>query len=804
MFIYIKSHNGNFGIQNLNENNTVRDLKEEIKKKLKMNIPIKKMRLRNSRGKTLKDELSLIDSEVYDNTTLILDANIGAFGEMNQPQIDGKDFDINEFVYDTIDTGDIVFVSWGNAIANPYIMNEYKSKKYPKHHNVFRQQLPIPLLEYAVNINKNINMYSIDRGFKNITEYDIRTILNKLTKPINISEIQLYSINTCELLHELGIDCVYTDSVINYYFIPNIYGYCSSTTNPDINKCLIELKNNLDNLGVEYYIYEKPLDISTMITNNNNIGNNIKDWFQMDNKNKKGGGINPGRVITGENLNENVGRLIRLIDTQGYSDRSPYQIRDLTKTKYIQEFSGYEEGFRFGILLEQDEPDNEYVLRRILPELESFETYAKVKYKSGFYYFLIPKTFQDIRDHGVFPYYLELANVGLPPYDFNPELPNTSIFSQLEPDRNHIFSAYQIRKKLTQKKKLRDAKQKLALSRVPFDNTSIKKINEYLSNIDRNPELHNRMVREDNSKINGGKKTKKKMKRKKTMKKIRGGTGTPDENLLGDDLQNIFNHEEDYLYPENPSVLTNEDELESVDIYDMPVEVMGNIASNLNFDNCEELRNYCLINPRDCALDEKFKEKYGIDIKLCKIEANIKKSSKRFFQLEPSLELIEKINEPRGSYELIGDQGLRTVESKLPYPRFAGKILTDIFREQGIFSQIQRQKKIRALINVTFMDIVLFFHKQDPRLLDSILDQWANEVINKKEKLEKALENNYMNHPEPVEENWSWNPRDSDWIYSRWLYDTDEEDILLLQKTFLDSMSDYLEGEDLYGIIDDY
>jgi hypothetical protein len=769
-----------------------------------MNILIKKMRLRNSRGKTLKDELSLIDSEVYDNTTLILDANIGAFGEMNQPQIDGKDFDINEFIYDTIDTGDIVFVSWGNAIANPNIMNEYKSRKYPKYHNVFRQQLPIPLLEYAVNINKNINMYSIDRGFKNIIEYDIRTILNKLTKPINISEIQLYSINTCELLDELGIDCVYTDSVINYYFIPNIYGYCSTTTNPDINKCLFELKNNLDNLGVEYYIYEKPLDISTMITNNNNTGNNIKDWFQIDNKNKKGGGINPGRVITGENLHENVGRLIRLIDTQGYSDRSPYQIRDLTNSKYIQEFSGYEEGFRFGILLEQDEPDNEYVLRQILPELESFETYAKVKYKSGFYYFLIPKTFQDIRDHGVFPYYLELANVGLPPYDFNPELPNTSIFSQLEPDRNHIFSAYQIRKKLTQKKKLRDAKQKLALSRVPFDNTSIKKINEYLSTIDRNPELHNRMVREDNSKINGGKKTKKKMKRKKTMKKIRGGTGTPDENLLGDDLQNIFNHEEDYLYPENPSVLTNEDELESVDIYDMPVEVMGNIASNLNFDNCEELRNYCLINPRDCALDEKFKEKYGIDIKLCKIEANIKKSSKRFFQLEPSLELIEKINESRGFYGIIGDQGLRTVESKLPYPRFAGKILTDIFREQGIFSQIQRQKKIRALINVTFMDIVLFFHKEDPRLLDSILDQWVNEVINKKEKLEKALENNYMNHPEPVEENWSWNPRDSDWIYSRWLYDTDEEDILLLQKTFLDSMSDYLEGEDLYGIIDDY
>ena len=804
MFIYIKSHNGNFGIQNLNKNNTVRDLKEEIKKKLKMNIPIKKMRLRNSRGKTLKDELSLIDSEVYDNTTLILDANIGAFGEMNQPQIDGKDFDINEFIYDTIDTDDIVFVSWGNAIANPYIMNEYKSRKYPKYHNVFRQQLPIPLLEYAVNINKNINMYSIDRGFENITEYDIRTILNKLANPINISGIQLYSINTCELLDEIGIDCVYTDSVINYYFIPEIYGYCfKSKENTDIQLCLHDLKNNLDNLGVEYYIYEKPLDISTMVTNNNNIGNNIKDWFQIDNKNKKGGGINPGRVITGENLHENVGRLIRLIDTQGYSDRSPYQIRDLTNTKYIQEFSGYEEGFRFGILLEQDEPDNEYVLRRILPELESFETYAKVKYKSGFYYFLIPKTFQDIRDHGVFPYYLELANVGLPPYDFNPDLPNTSIFSQLEPDRNHIFSAYQIRKKLTQKKKLRDAKQKLALSKVPFDDIIVKKINENLSNIHRSPQLHNRMVREDNSNIGGGKKTKKKMKRKKTIKKRRGGTGTPDDNLFGNDLQNIFNHEDTYLYPDNSTVQTNEDELESVDIYDMPVEVMENIASNLNFDNCEELRNYCLINPRECALDEKFKEKYKLDLEFCKNESLINKSKKIFFQLEPTPELIEKINEPRGIYNF-GDQGLNTVEYKLPYPRFAGKILTEIFREQGVFTQIQRENGLRALINVTFMDIVLFFHKEDPRLLDSILDQWVNEVINKKEKLERALENNYMNHPEPVEENWSWNPRDSDWIYSRWLYDTDEEDILLLQKIFLDSMSDYLEEEELFGIIDDY
>ena len=285
MFIYTKSSMGNYSLQNLNGNNTIKDLKEEIKKKMKVNVPIIKLRLRNNSGKTLLDDKSLSQSNVSDNTTLILDVKMGAFGEMKKPEIDGEYFDINKFVYDTLDTNDIVFVSWGNAIANPIILTEHKSKKYSNLHNVFRQQLPIPLLEYAVNVNKNINMYSIDKGFEGITEYDIRRIFKKLTKPINISGIELYIINTCELLDELGIDCVYTDSIINYYFIPDIYGFCSnSKENTDIQLCLLELKDNLENLGVEYFIYLQPLDIETLLTNNLKIGNSIKDWFKMDQK----------------------------------------------------------------------------------------------------------------------------------------------------------------------------------------------------------------------------------------------------------------------------------------------------------------------------------------------------------------------------------------------------------------------------------------------------------------------------------------------------------------------------------------
>ena len=88
MFIYIKSSMGNYSIQNLNGNNTIKDLKEEIKKKMKVNVPIIKLRLRNNSGKTLLDDKSLSQSNVSDNTTLILDVKMGAFGEMKKPEIE--------------------------------------------------------------------------------------------------------------------------------------------------------------------------------------------------------------------------------------------------------------------------------------------------------------------------------------------------------------------------------------------------------------------------------------------------------------------------------------------------------------------------------------------------------------------------------------------------------------------------------------------------------------------------------------------------------------------------------------------
>ena len=319
--------------------------------------------------------------------------------------------------------------------------------------------------------------------------------------------------------------------------------------------------------------------------------------------------------------------------------------------------------------------------------------------------------------------------------------------------------------------------------------------------------------------------------KKRTMKKMRGGMlpsskqrtaartrrqqipqrsdiqEPESENYLGEMLLQQFENEEDYLFPDNPSVLVNEEDLDPVDIYDMPVEVMGNIADNLEFDNCEELRNYCLINPRECAMDENFRDKYEYDLKNCKIEAKINKSLKRFFQLKPDQSIFESMNDMDGSNssKSIGDGAIRTIENGLPIPRFAGKMLREILKEQGLFNELQKkigkwgaQGKWGA-INISFMELVLYFHSENPGLLMSTLNEWVNNILNNQDRLEEALKNNFMQLPEPVDENWLWNDR-GDWLYSKWLYEASEQDILLLQTIVIDTMYNYLLEGNIYGL----
>lgn len=288
MLITVRGNGITLHINSLTENNTVLHLKEEIIKKMHTNIPLNKIILRYNL-KILDDSKTLKENNIGDISNINMSIVMGLFGE-TQPKDNNIDFDINSFILDTIDIDNIVFVSWGNYISNQsLILEEKRSSIYRDWHNVFRQQLPLPLLEYGVKINKHINMYSIDQGYSGLYEFDIRHILKKYVEPIIINDIELYILNTCDILNEIGIECPYSDSIISLYFMKYTYGYCNSNKSDFVNieLCLNELKQNLNQMGVEYYIYRHPMDIRTLITNNDDIGYNIKEWFHNGGKKEK-------------------------------------------------------------------------------------------------------------------------------------------------------------------------------------------------------------------------------------------------------------------------------------------------------------------------------------------------------------------------------------------------------------------------------------------------------------------------------------------------------------------------------------
>lgn len=550
MNIFVKLIDGKTITLTLNENDNLDNLKKNFIKK--SGIPekyIDKIRFKKSNGQYINNKLTL-GEQISNDANLNIDINRLTLGNEEKPMYNDEYFDINDFILDSTDINDIVYFCWGNFISNEsLIIMESKNVKqeYKNWHNVFRQQLPLPLLEYAVQRNRNLNMFSVDRGFHDIRYFDIRNILQKYVEPILIGNIELYQINTCDILNEIGIECPYTDSISNIYFFKYMYGFCNSHNKvaTDIPICLNELEDKLRNEGIEYYIFGTPMDSETIISNNNIIKRNIQNWFDNDrrirggSKIMKGGDINPGRVITGDNAAEYAGRIVRIIDTQGYSDRNRWQIKELTNRRWIQDFDFNEESYRlglkFGILLPPINDDNielkRYIRNHILPELEPFETYVRIKYNNHanhIFYFAVPKKFQDILDHGTFPYYVELANVGKPKYDVVDEV--VGDYGRYTHEPKGIFDAYQIKKKLTKKKKLREAQQRLSASQISdMDNELLLNMNEKLSTMPSDPQLPIRMIKErmENNKwgdlanfydqYGGSKKTKKKKRKKGGM-----------------------------------------------------------------------------------------------------------------------------------------------------------------------------------------------------------------------------------------------------------------------------------------------
>ena len=530
MLIKILTNNNSFYLNDLTKGNTIDDLKSSILKKFGKKYSYDKLILKTKQGKKLNPNKTLGENNIYDGMDIMLTYPLKAFTEI-RPKINGEYLDINTFILDTVQINEIVFFSWGNFISNPIVMKESKSRRYNNWHNVFRQQLPIPILEHASNFNKNINFYSVDIGFESRIEYDIRRILEKFVKPIIIDDVELFVINTCELLQELEINCEPSQSICNFYFFKHTYGFCNrnkSLEDANIDLCINELKDDLNKNGIEYYIYKRPLDINTLITNNNNIGNKIKGWFKMDGgkKNKK-------------------------------------------------------------------------------------------------------------------------------------------------------------KKKLT----MRHHKGGMESNRLPTPPRTL-------------PPISSRQNRSSNN------------------------------DIFGANMIDLFNNDENYLFPDNPRNNIDFSQLDDINQDDIPLEAMKIIEENLDFDNCEDFRNYCIINPRICSFDEQFKKKYEKDLRKCKAKSNINKSIKTFYSTEINPKLLEVLKQ--SSFSNRGNQFYNTIEYKMPFPSFIGKMFKEYIRDQGILNKISSQKLLGGQINVSMSDVAIYFRMNDPEILKNMLKIITHEVIETK------------------------------------------------------------------------
>jgi len=286
MQIFIKLMTGQtITLSNINDLDIIHSIKSKIQDKTK--IPIERQHLLYN-SKLLNDNYKLSEYDIKKNATLHLTI------KMNEP-VPSKvsfDYNINKYIYDISQSSDnaiIVFMlanalSYDRKLKEKYIPNNYQ-------HDMFRQQLPIPILLKAYNQENNIKFFFVDNAFKgDITVLDIRSYLQKMpytTIEVDKNNIEIYNVLLEDIFNYFNISYIKgnIDLYVSFYFIPYIYGYCQGTKTIDTKYCLNELDNLLEGINAEYYIYENTLDNPIIRIKKGKdvlLFNELKEWHNKE------------------------------------------------------------------------------------------------------------------------------------------------------------------------------------------------------------------------------------------------------------------------------------------------------------------------------------------------------------------------------------------------------------------------------------------------------------------------------------------------------------------------------------------
>ena len=302
MQIFIKNFNGKSITLDVNSEDTVLKVKNMFLKKEKISSNPLSIRFIHQ-AKSLVNNKTLKESNVKKDSTILAVYKMGITPEEEKfslPQnitniVDDK---IENLIMRVInaDPGEkSVVVIPGSVLGTHRNIRENlvtSDSDYYNKHDLFRQQLPLPILQEAYNSNKNVHIFLIDPEFNLSVNAlnDVRNIFNNIdaNNSMIFSEessdeidehIGFYLEETYEIFKEIKL------TGLEYYKEKELYVYIYilpfTISINDIN----QIRQMLQNLE-EYYIYLHPsasaspqLTNREITTNSSNI-RNLKIWHE--------------------------------------------------------------------------------------------------------------------------------------------------------------------------------------------------------------------------------------------------------------------------------------------------------------------------------------------------------------------------------------------------------------------------------------------------------------------------------------------------------------------------------------------
>ena len=233
--IFVKTMNGKtITLNDVESTDTILDIKKKFLNKEKINDDSGNFIFMFPAGVVRTDDKKMDEIGVKKESTLYVVYKLGPPKEKKFPEkgLTGNlsNDTVNDLIMRVINTDDdprSVIVIPGSVIGSDRSLIEpmvTPGSKYYNKHDIFKQQLPLPILEDAYNNDKNVHIFLVDPGFniRNNSKNDVRNIFDS----IEGNDSMVYSEESSdEIDDKMGFYIEETYSVFKEINLKNIENY---------------------------------------------------------------------------------------------------------------------------------------------------------------------------------------------------------------------------------------------------------------------------------------------------------------------------------------------------------------------------------------------------------------------------------------------------------------------------------------------------------------------------------------------------------------------------------------------------